>query len=304
LPAGARKEKLEREARQAIALRLIIAAFTNQRFGKFDWEALDPMAQFGGYIFSAIVFSGVQNFGQLKQIVELSLAKEALDAPYASLLLPRKLRLPIDAAYVALEKARKENKNKAPRHSKEYGPNLLRWIADPLTAALHVRYRKNWAFTDRGPQFDSECLAAFMRALKDALHIQKGFNEVGLDQETLFNAVDQISTRTALMYATQSWQEDTLPTFIARYLAGRISTQDLQIESLLQLGMSDAKMPTAKIFKENLDESWLDSEVDPKDRADQFESHEPSPVAMQWIEQILEATSHLSHEDKPSAVHG
>lgn len=300
LPAGARKEKLEREARQAIALRLIIAAFTNQRFGKFDWEALDPMAQFGGYIFSAIVFSGVQNFGQLKQIVELSLAKEALDAPYASLLLPRKLRLPIDAAYVALEKARKENKNKAPRHSKEYGPNLLRWIADPLTAALHVRYRKNWAFTDRGPQFDSECLAAFMRALKDALHIQKGFNEVGLDQETLFNAVDQISTRTALMYATQSWQEDTLPTFIARYLAGRISTQDLQIESLLQLGMSDAKMPTAKIFKENLDESWLDSEVDPKDRADQFESHEPSPVAMQWIEQILEATSHLSHENKTS----
>ena len=300
LPAGARKEKLEREAGQAIALRLLIAAFTNQRFGKFDWEALDPKAQFGGYIFSAIVFSGVQNFQQLKQIVELSLAKEALDAPYSSLLLPRNLRLPIDAAYVALEKARKESKNKALRHTKEYGPNLSRWIADPLTAALHARYRENWVFTDRGPQFDSECLTAFMGALKDALRIQKIFNEMGMDQETLFKAIDQISTRTALMYATQSWQEDTLPTFIARYLAGKISTQDLQIESLLQLGMSDARRPTATIAKENLYESWVESEGESKEQRDQFESREPSPVAMQWIEQILEAISHLSHEDAAS----
>ena len=300
LPAGARKEKLEREAGQAIALRLLIAAFTNQRFGKFDWEALDPKAQFGGYIFSAIVFSGVQNFGQLKQILELSLAKEVLDAPYSSLLLPRNLRLPIDAAYVALDKARKQRKDREVRHTKGLGPNLSRWIADPLSAALYARYRKNWVFTDRGPQFDGECLMAFMRALKDALRIQKVSNEMGMDQEALFKAIDQISTRTALMYATQSWQEDTLPTFIARYLAGRISTQDLQIESLLQLSMSDAQMPIAKIAKKNLDESWVDSEAESKDRADDLEGKEPSPVAMQWIEQILEAVSHLSREEAAS----
>ena len=298
LPAGAKKERLEKEAQQALALRLIIAAFTNQRFGKFDWEALQPKAQFGGYLFSAIVFSGVQDLGRLKQIAELSLAKEELDAPYSSLLLPRNQVLRMDAAYVALEKARKESKNKAPRHTKEYGPDLSRWIADPLTAALHSHYRKNWIFTDRGPKFASDCLKAFMGALKGELRIQKTANEMGMDQEALFEAIDLLSTRKALMYATQSWQEDTLPTFIARYLAGRISTKDLQIENLLQLGMSDAKMPIAKIAKENLDDAWSDSEDEIEVR--EAESQAPSPVAMQWIEQILEAISHLSYEVPPS----
>ncbi|MBU3627347.1 hypothetical protein [Polynucleobacter sp. AP-Reno-20A-A9] len=296
LPAGVKKERLEKEAQQALALRLIIAAFTNQRFGKFDWEALQPKAQFGGYLFSAIVFSGVQDLGRLKQIADLSLAKEELDAPYSSLLLPRNQKLRMDAAYVALEKARKESKNKAPRHTKEYGPDLSRWIADPLTAALHSHYRENWIFTDRGPKFASECLKAFMGAVKGELRIQKTANEMGMDEEALFEAIDLLSTRKALMYATQSWQEDTLPTFIARYLAGRISTKDLQIENLLQLGMSDAKMPTAKIAKENLDDAWSDSEDEIEVREGEAESQAPSPVAMQWIEQILEAISHLSYE--------
>lgn len=296
LPAGVKKERLEKEAQQAMALRLIIAAFTNQRFGKFDWEALEPKAQFGGYLFSAIVFSGVQDFGRLKQIAELSLAKEGLDAPYSSLLLPCNQKLRMDAAYVALEKARKESKNKAPRHTKEYGPDLSRWIADPLTAALHSHYRENWIFTDRGPKFAGECLKAFMGALKDELRIQKTANEMGMDQEALFEAIDLLSTRKALMYATQSWQEDTLPTFIARYLAGKISTKDLQIQSLLQLGLSDAQRPTAAIAKESLDQARVDSEDEPDALEDEVESQAASPVAMQWIEQILEAISHLGYE--------
>ena len=126
LPAGAKKERLGKEARQAMALRLIIAAFTNQRFGKFDWETLEQKAQFGGYLFSAIVFSGAQDFGRLKQIAEISLAKEELDAPYSSLLLPRNQKLRMDAAYVALQKDLKESKSKAPRHTKDYGPDLSR----------------------------------------------------------------------------------------------------------------------------------------------------------------------------------
>jgi integrase len=300
LPAGAKKERLEKEAQQAMALRRIIAAFSNQRFGKFDWGALESKAQFGGYLFSAIVFSGVQDLGRLKQIAELSLAKEELDAPYSSLLLPRNQKLRMDAAYVALEKARKESKSKAPRHTKEYGPDLSRWIADPLTAALHSHYRKNWIFTDRGPKFASDCLKAFMGALKGGLRIQKTPNEMGMDQDTLFEAIDLLSTRKALMYATQSWQEDTLPTFIARYLAGRIFTKDLQIENLLQLGMSDAQMPTAKITKENRDDAWSDGEDEIEVREGEANSQAPSPVAMQWIEQILEAISHLSYEVPPS----
>jgi len=300
LPAGVKKERLEKEARQAMALRRIIAAFGSQRFGKFDWGALEPKAQFGGYLFSAIVFSGVQDFGRLKQIAKLSLGKERLDAPYSSLLLPRNQTLRFDAAYVVLEKARKESKNKSPRHTKEYGTDISRWIADPLTAALHTHYRKNWIFTDRGPKFASECLKAFMVALKGELRIQKAANEMGMDQDTLFEAIDLLSTRKALMYATQSWQEDTLPTFIARYLAGRIPTKDLQIENLLQLGMSDVKMPTAKTAKENRDDAWSDSEDEIEVREGEANSQEPSPVAMQWIEQILEAISHLSYEVPPS----
>ena len=300
LPSGVKKDGLEKEAQQAMALRLIIAAFSNQRFGKFDWEALNPKAQFGGYLFSAIVFSGVQDFGRLKQIAELSLAKEELDAPYSSLLLPRNQKLRMDAAYVALQKALKETKSKAPRHTKEYGPGLSRWIADPLTATLHSHYRENWIFADRGPKFASECLKAFMGALKDELRIQKTANEMGMDQEALFEAIDLLSTCKALMYATQSWQEDTLPTFIARYLAGRISTKDLQIENLLQLGMSDAKMPTAKIAKKDIDDAWSDSEYEIEIREGEVESPAPSPVVMQWIEQILEAITRLSYEDPVS----
>lgn len=257
---------------------------------------LESKAQFGGYLFSAIVFSGVQDIGRLKQIAGLSLAKEELDAPYSSLLLPRNQKLRMDAAYVALEKARKESKNRASRHTKEYGPDLVRWIADPLTAALHSHYRENWIFTDRGPKFASECLKAFMGALKGKLRIQKTTNEMGMGQTALFEAIDLLSTQKALMQATQSWQEDTLPTFIARYLAGRMSTKDLQIENLLQLGMSDAKMPTAKISKENLDEAWADGEDETGAREGEVRSQAPSPVVMQWIEQILEAVSHLSYE--------
>ena len=296
LPAGAKREEEAQKALQAIALRRIIDAFTNQRFGKLDWGAFEPKAQFGGYLFSAIVFSGVQDFGQLKQIVELSLAKEGLDAPYSSLLLPRNQKLRMDAAYVALEKARKESKNKAPRHTKEYGPDLSRWIADPLTAALHSYYRENWIFTDRGPKFVSECLKTFMVALKGKLRIQKTANEMGMDQEVLYEAIDLLSTRKALMYATKSWQEDTLPTFIARYLEGKISTKDLQIENLHQLGMSDAQLPTAKIAREDLDETAADGEEEDGAWEGEFESQAVTPVVMQWIEQTLETISHLSYE--------
>jgi integrase len=303
LPAGVKKEKLEKEAQLAMALRLIIAAFANQRFGKFDWEVLEPSAQFGGYLFSAIVFSGVQDFGRLRQIAELSLAKEELDSPYSSLLLPRNPRLRMDAAYIAFEKAHKESKNKLHRHTKEYGPDLSRWIADPLTAALHDHYRKNWAFPERGPRFASECLKTFMGALKGELRIQKTTNEMGMGQEALLEAIDLLSTPNALMYATQSWQEDTLPTFIARYLAGKIATKDLQIENLLQLGMSDSKQLTAKIVKESINEACFDSDDRLRARDGQVESLAAPPVTMQWIEQILEAVTHLSYADTSSQQH-
>ena len=142
-----------------------------------------------------------------------------------------------------------------------------------------------------------------MGALKGELRIQKTANEMGKDQEALFEAIDLLSTRKALMCATQSWQEDTLPTFIARYLVGGISTKDLQIENLLQLGMSDAKMPTAKIAKENLDDAWSDGEDEIEVRESEVESQAPSPVAMQLIEQILGYLAlELRSPDKPRTM--
>ncbi len=286
---GAVKDKLEKQAQQRFALRLLIAGLTNRRFGKINWESMESQAQFGGYLFSVVVFSGVQSFHKLKQIVALSLAKQNLDPPYSSLWLPANSALPVDSAYITWERALKKSKGGEIQFPSEM-LTVTRWIPDPLSASLHANYRPNWVFSNRGEAFEQNCLQAFMNSLKESLRQQPNRNQMGLGKEALLQAIDLLSNRTALMHASQSWGEDTLPTYVARYLEGKISTKDLQIDNLHQLGLSDVVMPQTKIERQTLEEA-----------ASEIEPH--SPIHMMWIEQLIGALTGLELGNPISVTH-
>jgi integrase len=247
-------------------------------------------AQIGWYLFCSVLFSGVCRRKQLFQIAQVSIGKSHLDEPLSSIFVHKEWPL------AALKKI--SDKNVA----EEDLPRPLaqdRWIADPVSAIIHQRYRSSWKDVQMSPDRSWKSIEAFLMGLLTQLQEPGHCPKLSqLEREKIAQAISHFSSLKRLLIASEGFQIRSLPSYIWNYLAGNFQTTGLQPESLLRLAAVIRSGDETPHF-----ESPSPLESAPRDDVSEEYAHgEEVGAHSQWVYKTLEELRKLKKLEHISAL--
>lgn len=247
-------------------------------------------AQMGWYLFCSILFSGVCRRKLLFQIAQVSIGKGHLDEPLSSIFVHKEWPL------AAPEKTSDKNV------VEEDLPKPLiqdRWIADPVSAIIHQRYRSSWKEVQVSPDRSWKSIEAFLMWLLAQLQEPGHCPKLSqLEREKIAHALNHFSSLKRLLIASEGFQIRSLPSYVWNYLAGNFQTTGLQPDSLLRLAAVIRNADETPHFELS---STL--EKTPRDDvSDELAPDEEVGAHSQWVYKTLEELRKLKKLEHISAL--
>lgn len=247
-------------------------------------------AQMGWYLFCSILFSGVCRRKLLFQIAQVSIGKGHLDEPLSSIFVHKEWPL------AAPEKTSDKNV------VEEDLPKPLtqdRWIADPVSAIIHQRYRSTWKEVQMSPDRSWKSIEAFLTGLLAQLQEPSHCPKLSqLKREKIAHALNHFSSLKRLLIASEGFQIRSLPSYVWNYLAGNFQTTGLQPDSLLRLAAVIRNADETPHF-----ESSSTLEKTPRDDvSDELAPDEEVGAHSQWVYKTLEELRKLKKLEHISAL--